>query len=144
MIQLHKDGKFTDYNMARKFYKEDIQTLPSIRFELSAPNGHSLVTDFNELEELHAERYEHNREEGVNYYNHFQARLYIDITTGTYTVFEVVALEAHLEKVSNEIKAGSWLTAQNTIMGVALSGIFDQSMKDSIKSDIDSYINENY
>ncbi len=128
----------------RNFYQENNETIPAIKFVQVQPQGYSLVTDLSELEELHAERYEHNREEGVNYYNHFQARLYIDITTGTYTVVEVVALEAHLEKVSNEIKAGSWLTAQNTIGGVSLSGIFDQSMKDSIKSDIDNYVNENY
>lgn len=128
----------------RNFYQENNEEIPAIKFVESHPLNYSLVVDAVQLENLHAERYEHNREEGVNYYNHFQAKLYIDITTGTYTVVEVVALEAHLEKVSNEIKAGSWLTAQNTIVGVSLNGIFDQSMKDSIKSDIDNYINENY
>ena len=128
----------------RNFYQENNEEIPAIKFVESQPLNYSLVVDAVQLENLHAERYEHNREAGIDYYNHFQAKLYIDITTVTYTVFEVVALEAHLEKVSNEIKAGSWLTAQNTIAGVALSGIFDQSMKDSIKSDIDNYINENY
>ena len=46
--------------------------------------------------------------------------------------------------MSDQIKEGSWLTAQNTISGIALSGIFDQTMKDSITSDIDNYVSANY
>ncbi len=128
----------------RKFYQENNEEIPAIKFQESQPTGYSLVVDPVQLENLHAERYEQNREAGIDYYNHFQAKLYIDITTEIYTVPEVVALETHLEKVSNEIKAGSWLTAQNTIVGVSLSGIFDQVMKDKIEGEINTYVVENY
>lgn len=128
----------------RNFYEENNQTIPAIKFEEVQPAGYSLVTDPVQLENLHAERYEINREAGVDYYNHFQAKLYIKITTGVYTVNEVVTLECYLKKVGDEIKAGSWLTAQNSIGGLALSGIFDQTMKDEITADIDLYVLENY
>ncbi len=128
----------------RKFYQENNQEIPAIKFQENEPTGYSLVIDPVQLENLHAERYEQNRESGIDYYNHFQAKLYIEITTQNYTVSEVVALETHLEKVPNEIKAGSWLTAQNTILGVSLSGIFNQAMKDEITLDINNYVAENY
>lgn len=128
----------------RNFYEENNQTIPAIKFEEIQPAGYSLVTDPVQLENLHAERYEINREAGVDYYNHFQAKLYIQITNEVYTISEVVDLECHLKKVGDEIKAGSWLTAQNSIGGLALSGIFDQTMKDEITSDIDLYVLENY
>lgn len=128
----------------RKYYKENNETTPAIKFEEVQPAGYSLITDPIELQELHTERYEQNRLEGINYYNHFQAQLYIDINTGTYTVTEVVALETHLKSVADEIKAGSWLTAQQTLPTITLSGIFTQAMKDEIQADIDNYILENY
>lgn len=130
--------------MARKFYKEDVLKLPAYKFKATQPEGYTLVVDAQELEDLHAERYENNREDGVNYYNHFQAKLYIEITTGLYTVSEVVTLEAYLKTLADEIKSGSWLTAQNTITGLALSGIFDQTMKDKITLDINTYVSEKY
>jgi len=128
----------------RNFYEENNQATPAIKFEEVQPAGYSLITDPIQLENLHAERYEINREAGVDYYNHFQAKLYIKITTGVYTVAQVVTLEAYLKNLGDEIKAGSWLTAQNNIGGLALSGIFDQDMKDEIKGDIDLYVLENY
>ena len=130
--------------MARKYYIEDNQAIPAIAFEESAPVGFTEITDNAELLKLHSKRYENNRNDGVEYYNEFQADLYLKIQDATYTVAEVVALEAHLKDVADEIKAGSWLTAQNTIGGVALSGIFDQVMKDSITADIDNYVIDKY
>ena len=130
--------------MARKYYIEQNEAIPAIAFEESAPSGFTEITDVVELKALHAKRYEKNRNDGVNYYNEFQADLYMKLQDATYTVSEVVALEAHLKAVSDEIISGSWLTAQNTIGSVTLSGIFDQAMKDSITSDIDNYVLENY
>jgi len=130
--------------MAKKYYIEDGESIPAIIFEETAPAGFSLITDAAQLVELHAQRYEKNRQDGVNYYNHFQAGLYIDIVNEVYTVIEVVTLEAYLKAVADEIKSGSWLTAQNTITGLALSGIFTQSMKDEITNDINTYVSDNY
>ena len=130
--------------MARKYYIEDNEAIPAIVFEETAPVGFTEITDSAKLLELHSKRYEKNRTDGVDYYNEFQADLYLKIQNATYTVAEVVALEAHLKDVADEIKAGSWLTAQNSIGGVALSGIFDQTMKDSITADINNYVNDNY
>ena len=130
--------------MARQYYIEDGEAIPAIIFEETAPAGFSLVTDPDQLVELHAARYEKNRQDGVDYYNHFQAGLYLDIVNAVYTVAEVVALEAYVKNLGDEIKAGSWLTAQNTIAGLALSGIFTQTMKDEIKADINNYVLNNY
>lgn len=130
--------------MARKYYIEEGEAIPAIIFEETAPAGFTLITDSAQLVELHAQRYEQNRTDGVDYYNHFQAGLYLDIVGAVYTVVEVVTLEAYLKGLADEIKSGSWLTAQNTITGLALSGIFTQSMKDEITNDINTYVTDNY
>ncbi len=131
--------------MARQYYREDNG---DGGLEFWSANevltGFSLITNVGELKELHAARYEKNRTDGVDYYNHFQAGLYLDIVSEVYTVIEVVTLEAYLKSLADEIKSGSWLTAQNTITGLALSGIFTQSMKDEINNDINTYISDNY
>ncbi len=91
----------------RNFYKENNEEIPAIKFVEVQPEGYSLVTDPIDLENFHAERYEINREAGVDYYNHFQAKLYIKITTGVYTVVDVVTLEAYVKNLGDEIKADS-------------------------------------
>jgi len=106
--------------------------------------GFSPVSDLEELKALHAARYDGNREDGVSYYNELQAELYLSIVTGVYSVAQVVTLESYLKALGDEIKGGSWLTAQNTISNMAISGIFDQNFKDKTTNDINTYINENY
>jgi len=130
--------------MARLFYIEDNEEIPAIAFEASAPTGFTLITDPIKLKALHATRYDENRHDGINYYNEFQAGLYLDLMNGTYTVPEVVTLEAYVATLGDGIKAGAWLTAQQILSNLALSGIFDQVMKDKIALDISSYISDNY
>ena len=106
--------------------------------------GFSPVSDLDTLRMLHAKRYDGNREDGVDYYNQLQAELYLLIVTGVYSVIQVVTLESHLKALADEIKGGSWLTAQNTISNMAISGIFDQEFKNKVTNDINNYVNENY
>jgi len=80
----------------------------------------------------------------VAYFHEFQAKMYINILDGVYTAEDVVALQSHLKQISDEIKEGSWLTAQISLPNIALSGIFDQAMKDEIQADIDQYVLDNY
>ena len=131
--------------MARAYYSED-NGGGGLEFwkaeEVLA--GFSVITDAQTLCKLHAGRYDDNRQAGIEYYNTLQAGLYLDILDGTYTVIEVVTLETYLKALASEIVAGSWLTAQNSILGMDLSGIFDQAFKDKTTNDINTYINENY
>ena len=130
--------------MARKFYKEINQAFPSIAFETEAPEGFEAITDHEERKRLHKKRYKDLEREGVDYFHAFQASLYIDILDGTKQALEVLALQVHLKVISEEIKEGSWLTAKLTLPSITLSGIFNQEMKDSIQSDLDAYVSDNY
>jgi hypothetical protein len=130
--------------MARRFYKEINQAFPAIAFELEAPEGFEDITDLEERKRLHTKRYKDLENDGVSYFHGFQAGMYIDILDGNKQAMDVIGLQSHLKAVSEEIKEGSWLTAKLTLPSVPLSGIFDQEMKDSIQSDLDTYVLENY
>jgi len=130
--------------MAKRFYIEDNVDIPAIEFADVQPVGYSLVTDFDERKRLHTQRYNQAEQDGVKYFHDFQAELYISIVDGANTAQEVINLQVHLKVISDDIKEGSWLTAQLTLPTIALSGIFDQTMKDKIQSDIDNYVLENY
>jgi hypothetical protein len=130
--------------MARKFYREINQAFPSIAFEEEAPEGFEAITDHDERKRLHKKRYKDLERDGVDYFHAFQADLYIDILDGSKQALDVLALQGHLKTISEEIKEGSWLTAQLTLPSISLSGIFDQEMKDLIQSDLNDYVLDNY
>jgi hypothetical protein len=132
--------------MARKYYIENEGNRKATPFwnDNEVLTGYTLIVDHVLLCKLHAKRYNQARMDGVTYFNSFQASLYIDITTGVHTVTEVITLQAYLKNLSDEIVEGSWLTANGTISFLPLSGIFDQTMKDKITLDINTYIAENY
>jgi len=130
--------------MAKRYYKEYNQGIPAICFEEEQPEGFLPITDYYERVKLHASRYFRLQEDGLAYFHEFQAKMYINILDGVYTAEEVLALQAHLKTVSDELKEGSWLTAQMTLPAMPLSGVFDQAMKDEIQADIDQYVLDNY
>lgn len=130
--------------MSKKYYIEDNQDIPAIVFADVQPVGYSLVTNYEERKRLHTNRYKMNEADGIEYFHQFQAKMYINIVDGVYTSTEVIALQNYLKTISDEIREGSWLTAQATLPSVPLSGIFDQVMKDGIQIDIDNYVAENY
>ena len=130
--------------MAKKYFKEYNQGIPAICFEEDQPEGFLPITDYDERLKLHTGRYFRLQEDGVAYFHEFQAKMYINILDGVYTAEDVVVLQSHLKQISDEIKEGSWLTAQISLPNIALSGIFDQAMKDEIQADIDQYVLDNY
>lgn len=130
--------------MAKKFYIEDGQEIPAIKYADSKPDGYSLITDENLIHELTKNKYNLREEDGREYYNNFRSDRYIDILNGVYTESQVFDLENHLKNLGIEIVSGNWLTAQNTLNNLNLSGIFDQTMKNELTNFIQDYINTNY
>ncbi len=136
--------KKTRNKMARKFYKEDNEAIPAIVFELSAPVGFTEITDNAEIKELYLIQYQSRIDDGKSWVLDFTADLYIDVLNGTYTDADAIDLERHISDLYNQLSNGWWLTAQNTNQGLALSGIYNQTMKDELQSTIDDYVNDNY
>ena len=130
--------------MARAFYKEDGEAIPAIQYVDGQPVGYTLVTDTDELRDLYIMQYRQRETDGKEWFEQFRADLMMDIIVGTYTPTEVFLLEQHLKSLTENITAGSWLTAQNVSTNLTLSGIYDQGMKDEIQGVIDTYITNNY
>lgn len=130
--------------MARSFYKEDNQAIPAIAYELTQPSGYTQITDNEELKRLYIGLYNQRQQDGISYFDDYRANIMMDIIAGTYTETEVFNLETHIKNLQDEVILGNWLTAQNTNNNLALSGIYNQAMKDQIQSDIDDYVSNNY
>ena len=130
--------------MARAFYKEDGEAIPAIQYVDGQPVGYTLVTDVDELRDLYIMQYRQRETDGKDWFEQFRADLMMDIIAGTYTPSEVFNLEQHLKSLTENIIAGSWLTAQSISTNLPLSGIYDQPMKDEMQLYIDTYVTNNY
>ena len=130
--------------MARKFYKEDNEAIPAIKFELTQPTGYLEITDPIEVKRLYIRQYNYRIKDGKNYVLNYTADRYLDVLNGTYTEAEVFALENHIKDLYDQLNNGWWLTAQNTNSVLILDGIYNQTMKDSIQAVINEYVTNNY
>jgi len=130
--------------MTKKFYEEDNAVNPRMLFVSSQPVGYTEITDPGRLKYLYKVKYLSRKSDGRDYIASFTADRYLDIMNNVYTSAEVFDLEIHLKDVTEEINLGWWLTAQNTNANLALSGIYDQAMKDSIQTSIDTYVTKKY
>jgi len=130
--------------MPRKFYKEDNEAIPAIKFELSQPVGFTEITSQAEIKELYLRQYQYRILDGQEYVQDFTADTYIKVINGIYTDVEAFQLEAHIKDLYQELNNGWWLTAQNTNTNLALLGIYNQILKDEIQAKFDLYVSENY
>lgn len=130
--------------MARKFYKENNEAIPAIKFENSLPTGFTEITDETEIKRLYKIQYGYRISDGKNFVLDFTTDKYVDVLNGTYTEAEVFALENHIKDLYDQLNNGWWLTAQNTNNVLILDGIYNQAMKDSIQTVINEYVTNNY
>ena len=130
--------------MSKKFYKEDNEAIPAIQFVSSQPPGFTEITDPIEIKNLYIRQYSYRINDGKEYVVSFTADRYIDVVNNTYTAAEVFALETHIKDLYDQLNNGWWLTVQNTNSNLALSGIYDQAMKDAIQTILNDYVIENY
>lgn len=130
--------------MARKFYKENIENLPAIVFELSAPVGFTEITDSAEIKQLYLLQYQKRISDGKYFVLDFTADMYINVLNGVYTDAQVFELENHIKYIYDQLNNGFWLTAQNTNQNLGLLGIYTDQLKTDIQSILDSYVLENY
>jgi hypothetical protein len=130
--------------MSRKFFKEDIEILPAVVFELSAPVGFTEITDPAEIKQLYLLKYQSRINDGKYFVLDFTADMYINVLNGIYTEAEVFQLENHIKDIYDQLNNGFWLTAQNTNQNLSLSGIYTDQMKNDIQTVLNVYVSENY
>ena len=130
--------------MPRKFYKEDNEPIPAVKFEVTQPTGFTEITDAVEIKQLYIKQYNVRIEDGKVYILDFTADMYIYVINGVYTDLEAFALEEHKKDLYSALSNGWWLTAQNINQNLIIDGIYDQAMKDEIQLEIDTYVSNNY
>jgi len=130
--------------MARSFFIEDDEVIPAICYCELQPVGFLPITDAAILSEQYKKLYAQREIDGKDYYDNFRVMLIMSIGAGTYQPAEVFALEDHIAHLQDLFISGNWWTAQSANAALALSGIYNQSMKDQLQVDIDSYIADNY
>jgi len=130
--------------MARNFYKENIDELPAIVFELSAPAGFTEITEAAEIKQLYLLQYQKRISDGKFFVLDFTADMYINVLNGVYTEPEVFELENHIKDIYEQLNNGFWLTAQNTNQNLPLLGIYTDQLKTEIQNILDTYVSENY
>lgn len=130
--------------MSRKFFKEDIEILPAVVFELTAPVGFTEITDPAEIKQLYLLKYQSRINDGKYFVLDFTADMYINVLNAIYTEAEVFQLENHIKDIYDQLNNGFWLTAQNTNQNLSLSGIYTDQMKNDIQTVLNTYVSENY
>lgn len=127
-----------------KFYKEDNESPAAIQYATTAPAGFSEIADAAELKACFLNLFKEYAEDGLATYNDIRVDIYIDLHNATITQAQAFAVESHLKDLASQLRVGNWLTAQDTNSSLALSGIYDQAMKDSIQTTLDDYVTANY
>lgn len=130
--------------MSRKFYKENNEPIPAIKFELSAPAGFTEITEPAEIKQLYLLQYQTRINDGKFFVLEFTADMYINVLNGVYTEPEVFELENHIKGIYEQLNNGFWLTAQNTSQNLPLLGIYTDQLKTEIQNILDTYVSENY
>ena len=130
--------------MSKKFYKENNEAIPAIKFELSTPAGFTEITDSGEIKQLYLLQYQTRINDGKYFVLDFTADMYINVLNNVYTPSEVFELESHIKELYSELNNGFWLTAQNTNQNLSLFGIYTDQLKTDIQNILDTYVSENY
>jgi len=95
------------------------------------------------LEERKAEYILHESS-GKDYYNSFRSQLTLDVENGDKTLEEAIEISKRLESIGDSLNTGDWKSAYKDITGVLPNIYCPQSIIDSIKTDISTYIQTNY
>ena len=82
--------------------------------------------------------------DGSDYYNGWRSGLRIDVEDLVITESEAMDCEMYLLDMKSNLITGDWITARACVDMMSLSGIFDQTMKDLLLSDMDTYIAGSY
>ena len=88
--------------MPRKFYKEDNEAIPAIKFELSQPAGFTEITDQAEIKELYLRQYHYRMLEGQEYVQDVTADTYIKALNGLYTDVEAFHIESNTQDLNKQ------------------------------------------
>lgn len=140
--------------MAKKFYKEDNEAIPSIIYSETQPpvnsdgNSYTEITDENELNDLYFKLDKRLIKDGKEYASRFKVEIFgVKYRSGLLTDQNVDYLYNKLSQLLIRLEDGSWNSVkyilQNTLNTIAQEDIdngYTQEVHDKILNDITSYL----
>jgi hypothetical protein len=140
--------------MAKKFYKEDNENIPSIIYSETQPpvnsdgNSYSEITDQNQLDDLYFKLNKKLIKDGNDYVARFKVENFsVKYRSGLLTDQNVDYLYNKLSQLLIRLEDGSWNSAkyvlQNTLNTINQSDIdngYTQEIHDKILNDITTYL----
>ncbi len=130
--------------MARNFYIEQDEDIPSVAFELEQPDGFVLLTNIDKLKELINSQYLQREEDGKDYFNDVRVDLVSKYSSGSISLTDIFFIESKIEPVTLKIILGDWMTASYVLTNTVVEGAFTQEFKDELLNYINTYIENNY
>jgi len=133
----------------KKFYKEDNESIPAIKYADTQPVGFTEITDEDEISLLYLKQNKKLKADGIDYV----AVLKIDnfgvpYRDGTLTDANVNYLYNKLPQLIMRLEDGNWESAKyllenelNTISQNDIDNGYTQAVHDGILNDITTYIN---
>lgn len=132
--------------MAKKFYKENIQSIPAILYveEGSEPTGWLEITDPDEIKRETKKLYIQRSNDGKALYESIRADLAGMYNSGDLTIADAHSIEIKLINAKSFLITGDWATAQYEMSLITVGGAYTQELNDDITGQINNYIILNY
>ena len=135
--------------MAKKFYTEDNEAIPSIVFKDTKPSGFTEITDQAELSRLYLKQNNKLKEDGKEYTANFKVVSFgVSYRDGTLSDSSVDYLYTKLAQIILRLEDGNWDSALyylnnhlNTISQDDINNGYSQAIHDQLVSDLTAYIN---
>ena len=135
--------------MAKKFYKEDGETIPSVVYVETPPAGFTEIVDQDELTRLYLQLNKRMKEDGLDYVSKFKVDNFgIKYRDGTLTEANVDYLYNKLVQLILRLEDGNWASALhhlnntlNTPTQTDIDNGYTQEVHDNIVADITNYLN---
>lgn len=127
--------------MVKKFYKEDNEPIPDIKFleEGTQPAGFTEITDIDEIKSQYKKIYHERAKHGLELYNDIRVDLATEFNTGEMTEADAYFIEKKLIDAKSFLLTGNWVMARHELDQLTIEGAYTQGIHDSIKLKVDDY-----
>jgi hypothetical protein len=130
--------------MARNFYIEEDEDIPSIYFGLEQPSGFVPLVDPVILARLIKKQYDEREIDGREYFNQIRVQLVSQYSSGQISLTDIFHIEEIIEPVTLKIILGDWMTASFVLSQIVSDYIFTEEFKNQLQIYIGNYISNNY
>ncbi len=88
--------------------------------------------------------YDKQAYEGSNFYNKFSLDISERYRNGDISIEDAYFIEKKILNIKNFLKSGDWASAKYELQFIEIEQAYTQELHDTLKTEIDTYVNENY